>query len=436
MIVEAVEGTVLSAEQWRDKLSCTPSDLDRLIAEGALRAQPDGALRLRLVGVALTADSVLVSRPAVHWAICEKSLSQYVRHLGVLLGVYRERSLRRGVSLDSIHRCVHDHRRAHQAARAIELFEILLAMTAEYGFHEVESRERANEEYGRIDWHGTIARSVAMHGRRGVVYPNPRTHAVCSRVSDLGILQALALQECGRRFGRLLHDADPNAVNVLEQADAIVYEYVGANRRLGIVADAEQSIGYRDHEKELLAAARACFEGLDYARGSDAIASLWGTTAFNLVWEDVCRFAAGCTAPPESERSEPVYKLHALTIATDTQRPDLVFEEQGVLFICDAKYYPRFPDTVPGLEDVRKQLFYGLSSHADSVTLCFLLPGRADSIVQRVGSVHMQCSGRVDTRFGKVHCLLLDWEAVCSLYAGRTTPFAIRAMIAAACNYS
>jgi hypothetical protein len=436
MIVEAVEGSVLSAEQWCDKLSCTPSDLDRLIAVGALRAQPDGVLRLRLVGVAVTANSVLVSRPAVRWALCEKSISQFVRTLGALLAVYRERSLRRGVSVDSIRRSVHDQRMAQRTARAIELFETLVALTAAYGFHEVESRELASEEYGRIDWNGTIARSLAMHGRSGVVYPNPRTHAVCSRVSCLGILQAIALQECDKRFGRLMHDADPSAVNLIEEARALVCENMEMTRDASIVVDAAASVGNRDHEHELLSVVTACYEGLAGGRGNDELASLWGTTAFNLVWEDVCRFAAGVGDPPTLRRSEPVYNIRGRTFETVPQRPDLVFEEQDSLFLCDAKYYPLFPATFPGLEDVRKQVFYGLSSHMSSVVLSFLLPGRVEGIVERVGSVRMESNGKTDARFGEVHCLLVDWEELCSVYVGRRPRFAMRALIAAVCTHS
>jgi hypothetical protein len=436
MIIEAVEGAVLTAAQWCEKLSCGPSDLDRMLVDGMLRPQPDGALRLRLVGVAVIGGSVLVSRPDVKWATCQKSLSQYVRQLDALLRMYRERSLRRGVTADSIRLCVLDQRVAHQAARAMELFETLLALTAAYGFHEQESRERATVEYGRIDWQSTIAHSVAMHGRGGVVYHQPRTHALCSRLSNLGMLQALALHECGKRYGRLLHDADPSTTHILDHAEALVYEHALAGRGRDLITDAEQSIGNRDHEKEVLAAARACYDGLAHARGGNEIASLWGTTAFHLVWEDMCRCASGCTVLPELVRSEPCYNLNSRSFPTDRQRPDLAFEERGALFVCDAKYYPRFPETFPGLEDVRKQFFYGLSSHSERVVLCFLLPGRAEGIIERLGSARMQACGEVDSRFPEVHCLLVDWETLCALYIGRTPTLPIRAMIADACGHS
>lgn len=161
--------------------------------------------------------------------------------------------------------------------------------------------------------------------------------------------------------------------------------------------------------------------------------SIYGTTSFNLVWEDVCgsvlnnrlnvpltslelpvpllekyRKYGGKSKATLMDIIEKPRWSYADMFATDTLRPDIVaiekVNERYMFVIVDAKYYtPRLekgkiPKNQPGIESITKQYLYQLAfsdfikDHGFSeecVRNCFLLPTENPDEVEK-GNVSMR----------------------------------------------
>jgi hypothetical protein len=181
-----------------------------------------------------------------------------------------------------------------------------------------------------------------------------------------------------------------------------------------------------DHEKELASLLLAAHSDSDAKSGDARGLSVLGTTAFEQVWEDMCRVTFGGEKRPGSlELSNPRITLtDGRRLDVSQQRPDIVLEHEEEIYVLDAKYYPAFPASFPRLEDFRKQFFYVSSAKGATPKTAFLLPGQVAKGIEKVGESTLQfLDGTVDVRFEPVVLLKLDWDtAVAAYIKGQAAP--------------
>ncbi len=92
---------------------------------------------------------------------------------------------------------------------------------------------------------------------------------------------------------------------------------------------------------------------------------LYGTTSFELVWEDALRDLFGNDIERPSLGEATWYTVSGGVLADRTvaasRRLDFAVETDDQVILCDAKYYHPFPDRKPGWEDIIKQIYYAQS---------------------------------------------------------------------------
>ena len=417
MIYYCCEDERLDSTQWASRLNCDASDIECLTERGILRPDKAGMLRMRFVGIIGLPCGVVFCRPAAPFSSTTDTDNSFREWIENIVLFYRSRSSARSIIEDGLPHGIFAEQLAIRRARLVDLCVSVLLHTAEHGFHRHTHSDRSDAAYGRIDWAGTVSRSVPLHVARGVVYDRPVRHGSIRPLSVLGLLQAITIQEiCRPLLGSSIHTPPP-AREILEESEDIVHDTPTLLSPTDLLNLAENEIGHRDDERHLLAMMAAIWDEAVASAVAPSGLSLWGVGGFALVWEDMCRFAAEPNGTKDHARARATYTVNDEVIETSPERPDLVLQEHGQLIICDAKYYPSFPRAVPGIDDVRKQVFYGLSHPKNDSTLCFLFPALVPEYVRRVGIVVISVPGEEPCCFPKVYCLAINSEWVGRMYA-------------------
>ncbi len=428
MICMLAEGQHHSPQEWQDVLHCEASELLALVARNVLRASGNG-LTLRFVGIFCLERSVCVCLPALGLPAANGGIGHAIRQVSRLLRVYLSRSgLRCGLSDRLADTFVVDSR-ATEALRDIDLLVSLLRWTETYGFHSVE-QSRLQYDEGGVVWPETIKRSLLHRTRTGVVYLSPVSRSARSHLSPLGSLQAQVITDLCRGYRGLAEACVGNAGEISAEAEHALETEAVARFPVGWVLDEWATSLNRDHETELVSLLRiAAGRGHRSIRVENTIA-LYGTTAVELVWEDMCRYVVGNTVTEQAreQMSNPALIGTGDTVQLEKQRPDFVFVEDECAYLCDAKYYPMMPRSSPGLDDVRKQMVYGMSS-GGSVRLVFMIPGTVPEVMRTHGTYRMMRQEKVDDVFPDVHCLVCDWGFVAAEYMSQQRRFDWRATI-------
>jgi hypothetical protein len=428
MICTLIEGQHRSPQGWQDVLHCEASELLTLVSRNVLRVSGDG-LTLRFVGVCCLERSVCICLPALGLPAANGSVGRAIRQLSRLLQVYLKRSgMRRGVS-DGLADAFVEDSRATEMVRDVDLLASLLRVTEVYGFHCLE-QSRYDHEDGVVVWPETIKRSLLHRTRTGVVYLSPVSRSARSHLSPLGILQAQVLLKLYQTYRGIAEACVGNAAEMAAAAERVLETVSFHGSPSGWVLGEWAASLNRDHETELVSLLTiAASRDRRSMRVANAIA-LYGTTAVELVWEDMCRYVVGDTVTDDTRKqmSNPVLMGPEGVVLIDKQRPDFIFVDSACTFLCDAKYYPMMPHSLPGLDDVRKQMVYGMSSEG-SVRLVFMVPGTLQDVIRAYGTYRMMRQQKVDEVFPDVHCLLCDWDSVAAEYLSQQRRYDWRAAI-------
>ena len=419
MIRVLAEGERRAKSDWMSLLACTSADLDLLLQRRVLHEDKEGC-SLRFVGIFVLHEAAWYCRPALDAYPDGRDLLQQIERVDRVFRTYEGRSRGRHPFKDPINERLLDDHSAEQVVRQIDLLASLFGWTESYGFHRSVNTRKTSGSWGRMDWPATIGEGLPIRTKTGVFHSDPVSASTFTELSALGILQARALMELFHTYEEVALITFRDAREFLDEARAILAE--GTDAEFGFIPDfLWESFGAtnKDHDKELIRVLLAYFGGGPAVSKGVEPVYLYGSLSFYLVWEDMCRSALDVSSK-EGEFSNPIYETRTGKFATDKQLPDIVLREDGVTYILDAKYYPRFPLTLPGLEDVRKQLFYGQSHSSSEVRLAFIIPGKSEKTVETAGTVSMFFCATVDSRFSTIQCIFLDWQSVVEAYAART----------------
>lgn len=327
-------------------------------------------------------------------------------------------------------------------SKAFNLLAILLFFLRD--FHENGSYRNSEviiETNGRgeILWEKTINETFALICRNLPYYTNLQT---VKRVDD-DYDYFRRLHECViTKASKELRNA--GLLNLFELSDAELSDEslddFGDKDYILYRIERELSVQFNSWKQLILKALYAYVDNGGFLADSDQF-SIYGTTSFYLVWEDVCGYVLNnrLDVPLRSlELPMPLldkYRKYGgksdVTLldiiekprwtytdmfATDTLRPDIVViekvDERYMFVIVDAKYYTpmlengKTPKNQPGIESITKQYMYQLAfsdfinDHGFSegcVRNCFLLPTENPNEVEK-GDVSMQMFNNLPTR--------------------------------------
>lgn len=222
-------------------------------------------------------------------------------------------------------------------------------------------------ENGIIDWHRTISQRTAYISQENTLYFDCITR---NKVRDdshfVTRLHLATLKLCLRRYGGILNlDAQMlkiEGIVPLDEGDLFEFGPIYLAKEL--------RHAYSDRSMQLIQMLIIFLK--DDHPGSARTFEIYGTSYFNLVWEEICASIIGNDMEDWSKTiPNPIW--HSISgdlKESSTIRPDIVKEYQledgaKAVLLADAKYYslimpPGLSDN-PGIADVIKQLVYELT---------------------------------------------------------------------------
>lgn len=306
----------------------------------------------------------------------------------------------------------------------------------EYGLYFNRRETVQVDDFGDVLWGRTIDEMTPLISNSAVVYVDLyRRKSVLDDNDFIHRLHKFVLTVCSEKFQHYgiseLFDVSP-----IDLSDSSLDDFGGVEIVLARIRR-EMNVQFETRKLDLLHTLYA-FISLEYSSTANSYVSLFGTTSFNLVWEDVCRRVIGdmldtplmglplkdhltCDcAPSDTLRSiieRPVWHgrdgcVEFARRANGTLRPDAVsldrVDDSVRMAIFDAKYYVMELSQSegvrgqPGVSDVSKQFLYQMAyskfraDHGIGSTVnCFLLPSPSDQVTA-VASVTMPMFEQLD----------------------------------------
>lgn len=308
-------------------------------------------------------------------------------------------------------------------AKLVDLLLSLIDWTLDRGFHS-EDFEAQTDESSNIDWGATMDHGIPLHVGRSVVYSEIIGRQINYQLGPLAYLQAQALLTLHRQLTPTallwLTEHDP----ILDLASKIASDPMASDEFF--ITGLDELVDFlnvcnRDHDREL---AGILFDWLVGGRRNPERPMLFGTTAFQYIWEDMCEIITGELGDSMSHKeiaSQPGYLVNGTTWVTDGQRPDILRQFNDGIYILDAKWYDISNREWPGVQDVVKQIMYQASVTERHLVLCnaFLVPVSWTSPMPKmIGEARMDINGRADTRFPVIRVMAIPWKMAVEAYSG------------------
>lgn len=205
----------------------------------------------------------------------------------------------------------------------------------------------AENRMGFTDWHKTVNQSIPTLSHGNPVYLLPVKRNNVEDVENvLTKIHKWVINECLRVWGWLYGDdekrmPEKSPFTVDKMMDVLTFEEtrIYVDREIFLV-------------RNLLIYLKAC-----KGRKEQLTYDLLVTPYFNLVWESICGFVYSNDYNRLSKWvAQPVWEGPHVSKKI-SQKPDILFIEKNTFYILDAKYYD-YKFTIPGWQDVVKQLFY------------------------------------------------------------------------------
>jgi len=416
------EGEVRARANWIEKLICGPEEFDALIDHGLFLRQRDQTWRLVFVGSFCLTNMAWICLPA-GFIGQDVTMTVAIQRTFACLLTYIKRSAARDNAAESLAH-VYGGISGSRPAREIELFFELIAWTDAFGIYTAHV-ERLSARGGQsVHWPKTLSKSHALHSRNATTYDPLATISSEKQLTSLSVEQSRVLLALYAKYSALLALMGVDFDEIERRAESIAFELQEVpSLSLSNLHDELSSTNF-DHERDLISLLIGLKELGNLPASRSAALELFGTVSFELVWEDICRkICESISITPKL--SNPYYLLDGLpAVASARQKPDVTIQANGAQILLDAKYYPRFPSSLPQLEDIRKQIFYALSWNEGTVGTTFIFPGE---VTKHVGTVAMFAPGNgdeyadLDRRFPRVSCITLSWSEALLDYAMGTT---------------
>ena len=293
------------------------------------------------------------------------------------------------------------------------------------GLFDTRERTYTKGYQGKIDWRKTIGLKLPLPDKNGSpIYTEP---IVSSNVISHGLIRkihAFAVGSADSYFHWLVApDGKPEAPD-LHGLRIPVSNSVA----LGLVRT-ELGRQFSDLRKKQLRLIETFLEK-EQKDGERSSRNCIGITAFQTVWEEMCRCYYGYQRDKYPAPAIPayVYETARRKQASGAPRPDAVIGNRHALAIIDAKYYD-FSRTKPGWGDLVKQFFYakaythdGRYKNVENVMVFPYIQG--DKAKHAV--VLNESDQVLDTEFVPIKLVFLDVTEVMTHFINRETNYAAR----------
>jgi hypothetical protein len=307
------------------------------------------------------------------------------------------------------------HHRDSSVFREIDALVTLLGFYASRGLHRRIVMTSTSRGSGAVDWAATLMRCEPMIANGSVIYTEPQRWARRTETNEVGRLQAVATVWLARRYEARIPSGLLDAVAGVDVDARMAPAHVQSDL---LLLARERAVTYLAADLGLLDALEAVVSTRRDMSGV-AVAKLYGTTAFALVWEDAVRDLFGDDGSDATLGQANWYDLRdggwSGASRAPPRRLDLLLRHGEEVLLADAKYHHPYPVVRPGWADIVKQLYYAESlirEEGACVRNAFLLP-RAGRPLALAGIVRVEESAR---DFPPVEAWTLDPQWVFSAY--------------------
>lgn len=223
----------------------------------------------------------------------------------------------------------------------------------EYGFIQRQVQRKVYSG-SNIDWSRTIKTTHPIITSSGTAYFDPVYRKTSVDYNNMiYFLHRYVVQKSFQKFGWILgyNSFEMESFNNELPCDVELAVYL-LNKELDST--------FNDREIILIKSL------IDFIQGSDRVdqkttLDTLSTNYFHNVWEAMCGFVfQNHYHSLKKYIPKPIWHLHDGSTDSTHQRPDILFVENSMLYILDAKYY-NIPKSLPGWYDLVKQFFYGYS---------------------------------------------------------------------------
>jgi hypothetical protein len=287
-----------------------------------------------------------------------------------------------------------------------------------YGIYKNEKNIFEDNGSGEIDWNKTVDGTTAIIANNRPYYTNLQTRrTICDEYNYFTRLHKCILKDCTNELRRLDLFSLFGDLTPVELTDEILPDF-GAEDYIDYKINNELNIQFNTQKQYLLRLMRA-YLGINENYRSEDEFKMFGTTSFNLVWENVCKTVlSNCLEQRQKLYQnktlkelirKPKWNMGAEPYLADTLIPDLISVKDNSFYIFDAKYYDIEVSEgrvvgQPGLESITKQFLYELayynvddnfnsdffaSGNITKIKNCFLFPddGDGDDDIYNVNTV-------------------------------------------------
>lgn len=243
------------------------------------------------------------------------------------------------------------------------LYMDLLENYMESGWYTPYFQIETNDYNHTIDWTKTVQKFSPVLTGREVIYPEVSSRNILSESNDvIGLLHRSVVAEAYEIIGRFVYP------DLFFEADRIPELEKYPDDYLGVLVTRRLNETFRDDDIKTLSLLSRYLNQKNSTENSSDI-SVFGTNAFYYIWEIACSVAFGNQKHLQGYFREPVWHLSGSDYRSRGRLiPDILLEENGSLYILDAKYYlPKYytgkgsVENEPKTESISKQILYQLT---------------------------------------------------------------------------
>lgn len=228
---------------------------------------------------------------------------------------------------------------------------LIISDFIENGPLKKEIRIESSSYSGRIDWSATINKKHPIFSKGSVIYTDTISEKNTIDHQHLLIqLYSYCVYKSIEKYGWLF---DLSLENVRE------FNELPCDINFGInFLSKELNSTFVDREMKIIKILRGFLLGIEFNRFEKI--EIMVTPYFHNVWEVICGF--NFNNQYKALRGlipKPKWEIES-SAKVQSQRPDIMFIKENVLYILDAKYYD-IDTNLPGWSDIVKQLFYAFT---------------------------------------------------------------------------
>lgn len=378
-----IEGETQPFEWWESTLNASNQEITSLLQKKILTPVRKG-LALSFVGEVVSQNEYIICLPK-----CVSNNKASRKHLQDITKAIIKKYIEKNNKTSAINEeelydltIIDDN-----ASKEYEVFLSLSQYFATNGSYKRQTLTTRSNLYKRTYWKKTIQSTMAFTTDESIFYPDPISKSVTREaniVTDIFNSTLLYLSEKYSTTQNIHYLFDSRSNN-------IPYKKITNNAAFyckKIQSELNQTFNTED--LNILSILMKYIDGELQIGGNNIIAAK-GTSAFHVIWEDICAFVFRNEYQEEIQNfSQPKWLIpeengSSSLIEKGALRPDVLWSEDNTGFILDAKYYYPFPESSCGVGDIAKQYIYAEASNKQQIINCFLFPSNLNNTTIKYG---------------------------------------------------